>query len=121
MFVINVLIWLGILIGIAGLLNKFAAKAPFFNGAYIFLCLAAVAAPIHSFAAWNSGQYEAAGSVFGSWLWPSILAFYLGRKFVAAHPFSFPSVLWHRNSTSPAIQANKALESEDKKADGTPS
>lgn len=86
--------WLAILIGLASLFNRIA-KAQFFNGAYVFLAIAALGLVSNMFLALSFGYYEAAGVAMGTWLLPLILAFYLGRKFAVAHPSSFPSVLWH--------------------------
>ncbi|MGJ7498614.1 hypothetical protein ACSFA8_26655 [Variovorax sp. RT4R15] len=89
-------------IGVAALLNKFAAKGRFFNGAYMFLFISLPAAPIHFATHWTMGLYEGAGTAAGIWLWPSLFAWWLGKKFVAKHPFSYPSVLWTKSQTPEA-------------------
>jgi hypothetical protein len=76
--------------------------------------MAAIAAPFQVLATWDAGAYQAAGAAIGAWITSFAVAYWLGSKFVAEHPFSFPSILWKRKSApvsaAPAANAEQPEE-----------
>ena len=77
----GLLVLLGIFLGMAALINRFAGK-PVANGAFYFLVVAAAFFPVSVLFALsgNDGAY-ALGGVFGSFLIPVAAALYLNRRF----------------------------------------
>lgn len=120
MLFLAVFVWLGICLATATLLNRIVTKVPFFNGAYVFLGMAALAAPFHFFVNWSESRYYGAGAALGFWLWPSWLAYYLGKRFVVAHPFSFPSVLWNKEAAETGTKVAVPAASNDAEGRSTP-
>jgi putative copper export protein len=70
---------LGLLLGIAAIINRLAGK-PVANGAKHFLFVAAAALVVSLLFAYEKGPY-AFGSSIGSFLFPVALALYLNKRF----------------------------------------
>ena len=82
---------------ICSLLNRFVFREQWVNAGYIFLaiCAALFLYQLQAMIRTGANAYVM-GIVFGTWLVPCLIAWFIGRKFTRQNPRSFPSSLWSK-------------------------